>query len=143
MYTRSLLHGLRDALDDTPVLLVQGARQTGKTTLVEALGRELDATYQSLDDTTTLAAVRADPGGFLAAHASRTLILDEVQRLPELFLSMKVEVDRGRRPGRFLLTLGQCALSAEAVRVAGGTDADSHALAALPGRDPRHGRALH
>lgn len=104
MYTRSLLPSLRDTLDDTPVLLVQGARQTGKTTLVEALSQELDATYQSLDDTTTLAAIRADPGAFLAAHATRTLILDEVQRLPELFLPMKVEVDRGRRPGRFLLT---------------------------------------
>ncbi len=104
MYRRSLLPLTRETLGDSPVVLLQGARQTGKTTLAEILGQEIDAAYQSFDIATTLAAVRADPAGFLAAHADRPLILDEVQRFPELFLPMKVEVDRGRRPGRFLLT---------------------------------------
>lgn len=104
MYRRSLLPLTRETLGESPVVLLQGARQTGKTTLAEILGQEIGAAYQSLDVATTLAAVRADPAGFLAAHADRPLILDEVQRFPELFLPMKVEVDRGRRPGRFLLT---------------------------------------
>lgn len=104
MYRRSLLPLVRETLADSPVVLLQGARQTGKTTLVEKLGEETGAAYQSLDVATTLAAVRADPAGFLASYRDRPLILDEVQRFPELLLPMKVEVDRGRRPGRFLLT---------------------------------------
>jgi hypothetical protein len=104
MYHRSILPLVREALDDSPVVLLQGARQTGKTTLAEMLGREIGAAYHSLDVATTLAAISADPAGFLATAPETPMVLDEVQRYPELFLPVKVEVDRLRRPGRFLLT---------------------------------------
>lgn len=104
MYARSLLALIRETLDESPVVLLQGARQTGKTTLAEMLGGQIGADYHCLDVTTTLAAIRSDPAGFLASSAEKPLVIDEVQRFPELFLPIKVEVDRVRRPGRFLLT---------------------------------------
>jgi len=89
------------ALGDTPVVMVNGPRQCGKTTLVRGFAVD-GRRYISLDDETALTAARDDPAGFL-----RTLdrvILDEVQRAPELLRAIKVSVDRDRRPGRFLLT---------------------------------------
>lgn len=89
------------ALADTPVVMVNGPRQCGKTTLVrgfETGGRR----YISLDDETALGAARDDPAGFLRPLDSA--ILDEVQRAPELLRAIKLTVDNDRRPGRFLLT---------------------------------------
>lgn len=89
------------ALADTPVVMVNGPRQCGKTTLVrgfETSGRR----YISLDDETALGAARDDPAGFLRPLDSA--ILDEVQRAPELLRAIKLTVDNDRRPGRFLLT---------------------------------------
>lgn len=100
MRPRHLQGPLRRALADTPVVLVNGARQVGKTTLVQAVA---DRRYLSLDDATVLAAARGDPAGFLTGlHGPVTL--DEVQKAPELFPVIKAAVDRARRPGRFLLT---------------------------------------
>jgi predicted AAA+ superfamily ATPase len=97
---RHLQPSLLRALADTPVVLVNGARQVGKTTLVKSLpGRR----YLNLDDATVLAAARSDPTGFLGGLAG-PVTLDEVQKAPELFPAMKAVVDRARRPGRFLLT---------------------------------------
>jgi hypothetical protein len=107
-YTASVLprHAagrLRTALADRPVVLLHGARQTGKTTLVRAVAEERGARYVTLDDLTMLAAARDDAAGFLAGFA-QPLVLDEVQRAPELLLAIKAAVDRQRTPGRFLLT---------------------------------------
>lgn len=103
MYRRFLTQQLMDALADSPVVLVNGARQTGKTTLVQSLVRDLPTTYYTLDDINVLSAVRSDPQGFLSG-LSGPIILDEVQRAPELFPALKAAVDRQRTPGRFLLT---------------------------------------
>src|SRR6476661_2328743 len=103
MYPRNLTALLREALDDRPVVLLNGARQVGKSTLVQSLTGTDRAQYFTLDDATVLAAVTRDPAGFLAGLAG-PVILDEVQRAPELFLALKAAVDRDRRPGRFLLT---------------------------------------
>lgn len=65
MYRRLLTQPLRDALTDSPVVLVNGARQTGKTTLVQSLAAERPATYLTLNDIGVLSAVRSDPQGFL------------------------------------------------------------------------------
>lgn len=92
-----------EALGDTPVVLLHGARQTGKTTLVRALSAELEADYLTFDDAAVRAAAEADPESFLARFGG-TAIIDEVQRVPELALALKASVDRDRRPGRFLLT---------------------------------------
>lgn len=104
MYRRNLSHSIREALADRPVVFIHGARQTGKSTLVQSLiSRSYPARYLTLDDTTVLAAARTDPDGFVAGLEG-PVILDEVQRAPALFLAIKAAVDRDRRPGRFLLT---------------------------------------
>jgi predicted AAA+ superfamily ATPase len=104
MYPRHLTAPVEEALADTPVVLLVGARQVGKTTLVQSLiGERYPARSVTLDDATVLAAVRADPAGFLAA-SSGPLAIDEVQRAPDLFSVIKAVVDRHRAPGRFLLT---------------------------------------
>jgi predicted AAA+ superfamily ATPase len=95
---------LRAALRDTPVTMLIGPRQSGKSTLAEALVGELDdARYLTLDRGLTMSAARDDPAGFVAGGA-RTLVIDEVQRAPELLLEIKARVDRDRRPGSFVLT---------------------------------------
>ncbi len=104
MIRRHILPALRSALSDTPVVLINGARQTGKTTLVRWLcERERPARYLTLDDAATLAAARADPSGFIAGLEG-PVVLDEVQGAPALFPAIKIAVDRRRIPGRFLLT---------------------------------------
>lgn len=91
-------------MEDTPVILLNGARQTGKSTLIQACTQSLpDASYLTTDDATVLAAAQNDPAGFLSGLTGTTVI-DEVQRVPALFPAIKLLVDRDRRPGRFLLT---------------------------------------
>lgn len=105
MYTRHIAPLLADALLDTPVVLVNGARQSGKSTLVKSVlgaGGE-PRQYLTLDDVAVLNAAKSDASGFVNALQG-TVTLDEVQRVPELFLAIKAAVDRDRRPGRFLLT---------------------------------------
>ncbi len=86
------------------MVFLDGARQTGKTTLVRHLARELGETvYVTLDDGAVLAAVAHDPAGFIGRFG-QTAVLDEVQKAPALFPALKASVGRDRRPGRFLLT---------------------------------------
>ena len=104
MIHRNLDHSLLQALSDNPVVLLNGARQTGKTTLIRGLtAKQHPAQYLTLDDAGVLAAVKADPAGFLAGLGG-PVALDEIQRAPELFIAIKALVDKDRRPGRFLLT---------------------------------------
>jgi uncharacterized protein len=103
MYLRHIYPLLTEALADTPVVLLNGARQTGKSTLVQSLASSGAYRYLTLDDQAVLAAAKYDPAGFVAGIGDR-VILDEVQRAPEIFLPIKAAVDRDRRPGRFLLT---------------------------------------
>ncbi|RLL55667.1 ATP-binding protein [Mariprofundus sp. EBB-1] len=102
-YTRLLEQRLEEALDDTPVVLIHGPRQCGKTTLAKKIGQQRGYTYLSFDDVSLVAAAKADPIGFVDRLADK-VILDEVQHVPELFSSMKYAVDRKRIAGRFLLT---------------------------------------
>ena len=100
-FDRPLLGSLRAAIKDTPVVCLLGPRQAGKTTLVRRF--EPQYTYVSLDDAATLAFAESDPAGFVVA-LPHPVILDEVQRVPELLRSIKLSVDHDRRPGRFILT---------------------------------------
>lgn len=100
LYPRHLDALLRESLQDTPAVLVNGPRQCGKTTLVRQFEGEM--AYFSLDDPALLAAVRADPLGFVK-RLDRAII-DEVQRAPQLLMALKLVIDQDRRPGRFLLT---------------------------------------
>lgn len=94
---------LEAALGDTPVVLVHGPRQCGKTTLVKHVGDELGYSYISFDDEVARKAAKEDPHGFVVGLPEK-IILDEVQKVPELFSSIKLEVDRNRISGRFILT---------------------------------------
>jgi predicted AAA+ superfamily ATPase len=103
MFQRNITAVLSEALADTPVVLIAGARQTGKTTLARQFAAAGRANFLSLDDAATLAAASADPPGFVAGLGERAVI-DEVQRVPALLPALKLAVDADRRPGRFLLT---------------------------------------
>ncbi len=104
MIQRNITPKILEALADSPVVLLNGARQTGKSTLVQWLAQDqYPARYLTLDDATILAAAHDDPSGFLSG-LEKPIILDEVQRAPHLFLAIKADVDRRRQSGRFLLT---------------------------------------
>lgn len=103
VYPRHIRPRLAEALADSPVVLIHGPRQCGKTTLTRLVGDEMGFTYFTFDDDVQRAAAQADPIGYVADLPERA-ILDEVQRVPSLFTSLKVAVDTRRKPGRFILT---------------------------------------
>lgn len=97
--SRHLRNRIDIAMKDTPVVLINGPRQSGKTTLV----REYSSLpYCTLDDDNILNAARQDPIGFI--NRFERAIIDEIQRAPELLRAIKFSVDNNRKPGRFLLT---------------------------------------
>ena len=104
MLRRHIIDRLLDGLADTPAVLVNGARQTGKSTLVQSAElAEQSRQYLTFDDPGILAAAKRDPNGFVAG-LNAAVTLDEVQHVPELFPVIKAAIDRNRQPGRFLLT---------------------------------------
>jgi predicted AAA+ superfamily ATPase len=105
MYQRYIAKPIIEALKDTPVILINGARQTGKSTLCRQLveAGSFDGQIMTMDDPTTLSAAQADPLGFLQ-NLSPHVIIDEVQRAPELFLSIKKLVDDNRKGRRLIFT---------------------------------------
>lgn len=102
-FPRFVVPRLRESLADSPVVLIHGPRQSGKTTLARSVGEPRGYRYYSFDEDVARAAAEMDPAGFVAELPRRT-ILDEVQRVPALFSALKSAVDRERVPGRFLLT---------------------------------------
>lgn len=102
-YARHVEPRLREVLRDSPVVLIQGPRQCGKTTLARMVGRTGGYHYISFDEEDARAAAEADIAGFVKTLPER-VILDEVQKVPEIFSSIKLAVDRDRIPGRFMLT---------------------------------------
>ena len=142
MIHRHLTEPLRQALSDTPVVLVNGARQTGKSTLVQSpelagAGRQ----YLTFDDPGVLAAAQRDPNGFVSGLSS-PVTLDEVQHVPELFSAIKVAVDQKREPGRFLLTGSANVLLLPKLGVPGRPDGSADALAVFARRTNRRSRRL-
>ncbi len=102
-FPRLLAPRLREALRDTPAVLIHGPRQCGKTTLARMIGGQRGYRYLSFDDADVVAAARRDPVGFTADLPPKT-ILDEVQRAPEIFPALKATIDNRRTAGRFILT---------------------------------------
>lgn len=105
-YLRLIEPQINEALSSAPVVCLVGARQTGKTTLARKLLPKRE--YISLDDPSFLQAAKADPVGFIGG-LPQSVILDEIQRAPELLLAIKMAVDEDRlqqkeKLGRFLLT---------------------------------------
>jgi uncharacterized protein len=101
IYPRYIQPRVMAALADTPVVLLSGPRQAGKTTLVRQLAGT-ERRYLTLDDEVTRLAAKEDPVGLIRSIDSA--VIDEVQRAPDLLLAIKKAVDEDRRPGRFLLT---------------------------------------
>ena len=101
LYPRQIEPHITEALMDTPVVLLSGPRQSGKTTLVRQMAAH-GLRYLTLDDELTLLSARADPVGMI--RSLDRAVIDEIQRAPQLLLAIKKSVDEDRRPGRFLLT---------------------------------------
>ena len=101
LYPRRIEQRLAEALLDTPVVLLAGPRQAGKTTLVRQVAAK-GLRYLTLDDELTLLSAREDPVGLI--RSLDRAVIDEIQRAPQLLLAIKKSVDEDRRPGRFLLT---------------------------------------
>ena len=93
-----------EALQDTRIVVIQGARQVGKTTLVREIVEEVGGRLVTFDDESIRSAAQADPVGFLHQNPDGLLAIDEIQRVPEMVLALKLVVDKDPRPGRFLLT---------------------------------------
>lgn len=102
-YSRFLQPRLLEALADTPVALIHGPRQCGKTTMARQVGEQAGFSYLSFDDDLLRASAETDPVGFIADLPDKA-ILDEVQRVPGLFTSLKAAIDSTRKPGRFIFT---------------------------------------
>lgn len=104
MIKRHLKPLVVEALGEFPVAAILGGRQVGKSTLAQDLSSEKwPANYVTLDDMTVLDAALRDPDGFVKG-LKPPVIIDEVQRAPDLLRSVKLVVDRQRKPGMFLLT---------------------------------------
>jgi len=103
MFKRYSENQINEALNDTPVVFVMGARQCGKSTLVKSIIND-QWEYITFDDPIKLESAKFDPVGFIKNLSSKNIVLDEIQRLPELFVIIKQSVDENRAPGRFILT---------------------------------------
>ena len=102
MFKRNLIKPIETALTDTPVVLIIGARQVGKTTLAPSLTDN----YLTFDDANVVATAKRSPEDFIS-NLSTPIILDEIQRCPEILSAIKMAVDKNRTAGQFILTARQ------------------------------------
>lgn len=103
LYPRHIEPRLKEALKSSPVTLIHGPRQCGKTTLAQKVGGPAGYEYISMDDAGSLDYAKNDPVGFVNSLPSK-VILDEIQKSPGIFSQVKLAVDQNRVPGRFILT---------------------------------------
>lgn len=106
MLSRQITTKLQVAIAQVPAVALLGARQVGKTTLVKTIAKTINSIYLDLEAPEDLLKL-SDPASFLSAHADKLVILDEIQRSPELFPVLRGLIDKnreqGRRAGQFLL----------------------------------------
>lgn len=105
MILRSIEKAVLEGLDYLPVVAILGPRQVGKTTLVKGLMDKLEkpSIYLDLEYFADLAKLRAAPDLYFQEHQNEVVILDEIQRMPELFPLLRAMIDQNRQPGRFIL----------------------------------------
>jgi predicted AAA+ superfamily ATPase len=99
---RRLSEVVRSRMDDEPVVVLQGPRAVGKSTLLQALAASRSREVIDLDDLATRDAARADPALFVRGEPP--VLIDEFQHVPELLDAIKAELNRDSAPGRFVLT---------------------------------------
>lgn len=104
LITRHLGPQAEDLLDHFPAVVIQGARQVGKSTLATMVSSPRPHVSVSFDDDDVREAARLDPRAFVGQAADGLLVIDEVQREPSVLLAIKSAIDADRRPGRFLIT---------------------------------------
>lgn len=103
MYKRSIFDKLNKSLSWNPVVLLTGARQTGKTTLMKEVCNKKNYNYVTFDDLQQQTFAKTDPIGYIK-NLKKPVIIDEIQRVPEIFLPIKKDVDENREAGRYALT---------------------------------------
>lgn len=101
-HIRDIAHAVKAALENMPVVILTGMRQTGKTTFLRSQPGLGDRIFVSFDDFSQLEAAKADPDGFV--NRDKPMTIDEAQKCPEIFSAIKRSVDKERYPGRFLLS---------------------------------------
>ncbi len=99
MIRRRIQNLVQDRLRELPAVVLLGPRQVGKTTLAHAIGAPNRSVYLDLESPTDLVKL-TDPAYYLESHRDELVILDEVQRMPELFTILRGLIDEGRRTGR-------------------------------------------
>lgn len=116
MFNRHIKSTIENSLKLFPAVLLNGARQVGKSTLAKQLVKEKKIEqYISLDDITVLEAATKDPQGFIDQFNS-SIVIDEIQRVPNLILAIKKNIDTKKQTGKFLLTGSANVLSYPDVR---------------------------
>src|SRR5947209_1127200 len=103
MFIRNIFERFQKAISRSPAVILVGARQTGKTTFVNYIAKEYGYNYITLDNLTAYLAAQRDPISFIK-NLEKPVVIDEVQRVPELFLPIKQDIDFNRAPGRYILT---------------------------------------
>ena len=95
MLDRLIIERLQKNLNRYPAVALFGARQVGKTTLSNVVAGDIDSIYLDLEAPEDLAKL-SDPTSFLGSHHNRLIILDEIQRAPDLFQVLRGLIDKGR-----------------------------------------------
>jgi hypothetical protein len=101
-HPRDIADAVRAALENMPVVVVTGMRQTGKTTFLCNQPELTDRSYISFDDFAQLESAKSDPDGFV--RREQPITIDEAHKCPEIFTAIKRAVDKARVPGQFLLS---------------------------------------
>tara|TARA_R110000868_G_scaffold73459_3_gene213013 strand:+ start:703 stop:1947 length:1245 start_codon:yes stop_codon:yes gene_type:complete len=102
-YKRWQTQVVENSIKNRRVLLLNGARQCGKTTLAKQLASK-DTIYRTLDDAAIRTLAESDPYGFVQHPEDSMLMIDEIQHVPQLLSAIKMVVDENTRPGQYLLT---------------------------------------
>ncbi|MCX7226389.1 MAG: AAA family ATPase, partial [Burkholderiales bacterium] len=98
MFDRKVEESIKQALSRQAAVALLGPRQVGKTTLAQTIAAQLNALYLDLEDPQDRAKL-SEPASFLGAYEDRLVILDAIHRAPDLFQTVRGEIDRGRRKG--------------------------------------------
>jgi len=102
-FIRWQVDNTQKALKNRRIVAISGARQTGKTTLARQVVTNNDI-FRSLDNAALFRAASDDPNEFAKNPSSSTLVIDEIQKVPQLISEIKLAVDKNNRPGQYLIT---------------------------------------